>query len=140
MSQLLAQLQLDLNASRKAGDKPATLLLGTIISDVKNREIELKRPVTDEDAVDVLRCGIKKRREAIDMYQKGNRPELAATESAEVAVLERYLPAAPSAEVIRAAVQSGDRVWCVERRRGHGHRHAGVQGARRGRNDQRRCS
>src|SRR5580693_9490404 len=63
MSQLLAQLQSDLNASRKAGDKPATLLLGTIISDVKNREIELKRPVTDEEAVEVLRRGIKKRRE-----------------------------------------------------------------------------
>jgi uncharacterized protein len=106
MAQLLTRLQGDLNASRKAQDKPATLLLGTIVSDVKNREIELKRELTDDDVIEVLRRGIKKRRESIEMFEKGNRPELAAVESAQVKQLEAYLPAGPSSEEIRNAVRA----------------------------------
>jgi uncharacterized protein YqeY len=105
MSQLLSKLQSDLNASRKAGDKAATLLLGTIISDIRNREIELKRDITDDDAVDVIRKGIKKRRESIEMFEKGNRAELAAVEKEQAARLETYLPAAVDPEEIRAAVK-----------------------------------
>ena len=106
MAQLLSRLQNDLNASRKSGDKAATLLLGTIISDIKNREIELKRDVTDDDVIDVLRKGIKKRRESIEMYEKGNRAELAAIEKDQAARLETYLPAAVNPEEIRAAVKA----------------------------------
>lgn len=106
MSQLLTRLQNDLNASRKAGEKAGTLLLGTIISDVKNREIELKRDVTDDDVIEVLRKGIKRRRESIDMFEKGNRPELASVEAEQVKLLEAYLPAGASADEIRAAVKA----------------------------------
>jgi uncharacterized protein len=106
MAQLLIRLQGDLNASRKAQDKPATLLLGTIVSDVKNREIELKRELTDEDVIEVVRRGIKKRRESIEMFEKGNRPELAAVETAQMKQLEAYLPAGPGADEIRAAVKA----------------------------------
>jgi uncharacterized protein YqeY len=73
MSELLARLQADLNASRKAQDKPTTLLLGTLISEVKNRRIELKRDPTDAEVVEVLRKGIKRRRESVEMYEKGGR-------------------------------------------------------------------
>lgn len=106
MSQLVAKLQSDLNASRKGGDKAATLLIGTIIADVRNREIELKRDVTDEDVIEVIRKGIKKRRESIEMFEKGNRPELAAIEKDQAAQLEAYLPAAVNPEEIRAAVKA----------------------------------
>jgi uncharacterized protein YqeY len=106
MPDLLTRLQQDLNASRKAQDKPGTLLLGTIVSDIKNREIELKRDLTDPDVTEVLRRGIKKRRESIEMFEKGNRPELAATEAAQVKQLESYLPAGPSTDEIRAAVRA----------------------------------
>lgn len=106
MSDLLAKLQSDLNGSRKAQDKPRTLLLSTIVSDVKNREIELKRSVSDDDVVEVLRRGIKKRRESVDMYGKAGRQELADKESAEVTVLETYLPAQVDPEEIRAAVRA----------------------------------
>src|SRR5579862_8824054 len=106
MAELLARLQSDLNASRKAQDKPATLLLGTIVSDVKNREIELKRDLTDDDVMEVLRRGIKKRRESLEMFEKGNRADLAATEAAQVKQLEAYLPAGPSTDEIRAAVRA----------------------------------
>src|ERR1044071_336119 len=106
MSQLLTKLQGDLNTSRKAGDKAGTLLLGTIIADVRNREIEVKRDVTDDDVIEVIRKGIKKRRESIEMFEKGNRPELAAVEKEQASRLETYLPAAVDPEEIRAAVKA----------------------------------
>ncbi|MDE3128978.1 MAG: GatB/YqeY domain-containing protein [Gemmatimonadota bacterium] len=102
----MGRLQGDLNASRKAQDKAATLLLGTIIADVKYREIELKRDLADDDVIEVLRRGIKKRRESIEMYVNAKRDELAAKERHEVTLLERYLPAAVDPEEIRAAVRA----------------------------------
>jgi len=101
---LLARLQEDLTAARKAQNKPQVLLLGTILADARNREIELKRDLTDEDVVDVLRRGIKKRRESVEMYDKGGRADLAATERAELDALSAYLPAQASETDIRAAV------------------------------------
>ena len=106
MSELFARLQSDLNAARKAQDKARTLLLGTILADVKNRKIELMRDLTDDDVRDVLRRGIKRRRESIEMYEKGGRQDLAERERAEVALLESYLPANVSDEELRVAVQS----------------------------------
>jgi uncharacterized protein YqeY len=104
MSELLTRLQADLNASRKSQDKAATLLLGTILSDIKNRRIELKRDPDDNEVVDVLRKGIKRRRESVEMYEKGGRADLAAKERAEVQALEKYLPAQVNPEELRSAV------------------------------------
>jgi uncharacterized protein YqeY len=106
MAALLDKLQADLNAARKGGDKARTLLLGTIIADVKNREIEVRRDLTDDDVIEVLRRGIKKRRESIDMYGKGNRQDLADKERVEVDMLSTYLPAAVSDDELRAAVRA----------------------------------
>jgi hypothetical protein len=106
MPALLERLQSDLNASRKGGDKPRTLLLGTIISDVRNREIEARRDLTDDDVIEVLRRGIKKRRESIEMYDKGKRADLADKERVEAEMLSAYLPAAVSDDELRAAVRA----------------------------------
>ena len=97
-------MQGDLNASRKAQDKTATLLLGTVLSEVKNKRIELRADPTDADVVDVVRKSIKKRREAVEMYDKGGRVDLADRERAEAAALEQYLPPPVSIDEIRAAV------------------------------------
>jgi uncharacterized protein len=106
MSELLARLQGDLNASRKAQDKAATLLLGTVLSEVKNRRIELRRDPVDTDVVEVLRKAIKKTRESIEMYDKAGRADLADKERSEAAALEKYLPPAVNDEEIRAAVRA----------------------------------
>jgi uncharacterized protein YqeY len=106
VSALLARLQADLAAARKAQDKPRTLLLSTILADIKNKKIELRREPTDEDVVEVLRKGIKRRRESIEAYDKGNRADLSAKERAEVQALEQYLPAQVSNDEIRAAVRA----------------------------------
>ncbi len=106
MSDLLARLQQELTAARKAQDKPRTLVLGTIVSALKNREIELKRALTDDDAVESLRKAIKQRRESVEAFEKAGRTELAATERDEAALLETYLPAAVPEEELRAAVKA----------------------------------
>ena len=106
MSALLARLQADLTTARKAQDKAKTLLLGTIVADIKNRKIELRRDPADDEVIDVLRKGIKRRRESIEAYDKGNRKDLSDKERAEVAALEQYLPAQVSGDEIRAAVRA----------------------------------
>lgn len=82
------------------------MLLGMIISEVRNREIELRRDVTDDDVIEVIRRGIKKRRESVEMYAKAGRSDLQDREQAEVAALEGYLPAAVDPAEIRAAVEA----------------------------------
>ncbi|MDQ2666078.1 MAG: GatB/YqeY domain-containing protein [Gemmatimonadota bacterium] len=102
---LFDTLQTDLNAARKALDKPRVLVLGTIYSDAKNRKIELRRDLTDDEVVDVLRKGIKRRRESIEMYT-GKRDDLAEKERLEVSILEAYLPPSVSDDELRTAVRA----------------------------------
>jgi uncharacterized protein YqeY len=106
MSVLMARLQEDLVTARKAQNKPSTLLLSTILADVKNRRIELMRDPTDTDVIEVLRRGIKRRRESIEAYERGARADLVAKEQFEVDALERYLPAPVPTDTIRAAVRT----------------------------------
>jgi len=106
MSQLQARLQAELTTSRKAQNKAATLVLGTTLSEVKNREIEAKRDLTDDDVIEVIRRAIKKRREAIELYEKAGRKDTADIERAEIALLEGYLPAQANPDDIRAAVKA----------------------------------
>ena len=71
----------------------------------KNRRIELMRDLTDDDVRDVLRRGIKRRRESVEMYEKGGRNDLVEKERAEIAALEKYLPANVGDDEIRDAVR-----------------------------------
>ena len=102
---LADRLRAGMNAARKQRDQARTLLLSTILSDIKNREIELNRTPTDDETAEVLRRGVKRRRESVEAYEKAGRTELAATEANEITTLEEFLPAAVPAEEIRAAVR-----------------------------------
>ena len=106
MSDLSDRVQAALTASRKAQSKARTLVLGTLLSGLKNREIELKRPLADEDAIDVLRRGVKTRRESIEQFEKAGRLDLSAVEQSQIKVIEEFLPAAIDPEEIRAAVRA----------------------------------
>ena len=94
-----------MNEARKQRDQARTLLLSTIISDVKNRELELNHPLSDDETGEVLRRGVKKRRESVEVYEKVGRTEMAANESAEIKALEEFLPAAVPPDDIRAVVR-----------------------------------
>lgn len=105
MQGLGERLAAALNEARKARDQARTLLLSTILADLKNREFELRHPLTDEEAVEVVRRGVKKRHEAAEQFAAGGRPDRAAVELAEVKALEAFLPALAPPEEIRAAVR-----------------------------------
>jgi uncharacterized protein YqeY len=104
-SSLGSRLQEELNSARKAQNKPRTLLLGTILAGIKNREIELGRAPTDEEIIEVLRRGIKTRRESVEQYAKGGRNELADQERAEIVMLQEFLPPEIDPAEIRVAVR-----------------------------------
>ena len=95
-----------LNAARKAKNKDRTLVLGTILANLKNREIELRQLPTDDDVIEVLRKGIKTRRESVEQYRAAHRPELAEIERSQIEVLEEFLPPAVDPEEIRGAVRA----------------------------------
>ena len=99
------RLRAAMNEARKQREQARTLLLSTILSDLKNRELELNHPASDDEAAEVLRRGIKRRRESVEVYEKAGRSDRAATESAEIRILESFLPANMPPEEIRAAVR-----------------------------------
>jgi uncharacterized protein YqeY len=84
-------------AAMKSGDKAALGTLRLVQAAVKNRDIELrtsdKAPDDDALVIEVLQKMIKQRRESVELYRKGGREELASAEEAEIAVIERFLPA-----------------------------------------------
>jgi uncharacterized protein len=85
-----------LKASMKAGDAPRTSTLRMILARLKDVDIAARPKgvdrVPDEEVVATLRNMVKSRRESVDLYGQGNRPELAAKEEAEIAVIESFLP------------------------------------------------
>src|SRR2546430_15602744 len=87
------RLRAGMNEARKQRDQARTLLLSTILADLKNRELELNHPASDDEAAEVVRRGIKRRREAVEIYEKAGRAAAAAVESAEIKGLEGVLPA-----------------------------------------------
>jgi uncharacterized protein YqeY len=86
------RLREDLNAARRERDKARTLLLTTTLSEVKNREIDLGRPATDAEVIDVVGRAIKTRREAAEQIRAGGRAELAEKEEREAVALGAYMP------------------------------------------------
>jgi uncharacterized protein len=97
-------------AAMKAGDKPTVNATRLIQAAIKNRDIELRTASStpDDDVVvtEVLQKMIKQRRESIELYEKGGRQELADAEQAEVAVIERFLPAQMSEAEADAAIDA----------------------------------
>jgi uncharacterized protein len=95
-----------MNEARKQRDAARTILLSTILSDIKNREFELQHTATDDEVVEVLRRGIKRRHEAAEAYTAGKRPDVAEKELGEAKALEAFLPPAVDPEEIRRAVRA----------------------------------
>ena len=104
------EIKAALVTAMKGGDKAATGTIRLIQSAIKNRDIELRTSsaTTDDNLVvtEVLQKMIKQRRESAELYRKGNREELAATEEAEIAVIERFLPTQMSDDEASAAIQA----------------------------------
>ena len=101
-SPLKSRLQADLNASRKERDKFRTLVLSTILADVRYREIDDKKEADDDTVTQVISRAIKQRKDAAEQMRAGGREELAANEEAQLAVLASYLPESLTEADVRA--------------------------------------
>ena len=89
---------------QRSVDRLSTLRM--VKSALKNKEIDQRAPVTDAQALQVLTTLIKQRRDSIEQFTKGNRPELAEKEAAEIVVIEEYMPKAAGDDELRQLVTS----------------------------------
>ncbi len=104
-SDLKSRLRSDLNDARRQRDKARTLVLSTVLSDVRNMEIEDREDADDERVIRVLARGIKQRKDAAEQMRDAGREDLAATEDAQAEVLSVYLPEGMSDDEVRALVR-----------------------------------
>ncbi len=104
-SDLKARLKADLNQARKDRDKERTLVLSTLLSEVRNKEIDGGGEADDDDVIQVISKGIKQRKDASEQMRAAGRDELADKEDVQAAVLSEYLPAGLSEDEVRAMVR-----------------------------------
>jgi hypothetical protein len=101
---LTQQIEKDIITAMKARETERLSTLRMVKTAFKNKEIEKRQPLTDAEAQQILTTLIKQRRESVEQFTKGNRPELAAKEQAEIALIEGYMPKAAGEEDIRKLV------------------------------------
>ena len=104
-SSLKDRIQADLNTARKDRNKLRTLVLSTLLSDIKNKEIDERSDVDDEGVVQVVSKAIKQRRDASEQMRAAGRGELADQEDAQAEVLKEYLPEGLTEAEVRAIVR-----------------------------------
>jgi hypothetical protein len=100
------QLESGLKEAMKSGDRVAVSAIRLSLSEIKNAAIDKRRPLEDNEVVNILRSGLKKRQESIEMFTKGGRQDLVEKETAELKVIERFLPAGLSAAELEALVDA----------------------------------
>ena len=102
---LKERLYKDMQKAAKERNSLALSALRMALAEIKNKEIEARGELADDAVLKVLASAVKRRRESIELFLKGNRPELAEKEQAEIVVLESYLPKGLSEAEIEALVR-----------------------------------
>jgi uncharacterized protein len=103
---LIERIEADFLQAFKGKEEATVSVLRMLKSALKNKEIDLMKPLTDEQAIQVIKGEVKKRKESIESFKQGGRPELADKEAAELKILEVYLPQALTQEQINAKVSA----------------------------------
>ena len=103
---LLDQIQKDITAAMKAREEARLDALRMIKTALKKHEIDSMKPLDEPTELQILNTLIKQRKEASEMFRKGNRPELADKEDAELKLIESYMPSAPTPEEVDAAIEA----------------------------------
>ena len=106
MPTLTERITQDLTAAMKAQDAARTSVLRMAKAALMNKQIDKKGPLEDGEAAKVLQGLVKQREDSVEQFKKGNRPELAAKEEAEIGVLRGYLPQEASDDEVKAAVDA----------------------------------
>jgi uncharacterized protein YqeY len=100
------RIQSDLTAAMKEKDELRLSVLRMIKAALKHKEIEKMRPLDDMESLQTLQTLVKQRHESVEQFTKGGRKDLADKEKKEIAIIETYLPAAPSDHEIHQAVEA----------------------------------
>src|ERR1700732_607 len=103
---LLDRIQTDMVAAMRAKDEARLNAIRLIKTALKKHEVDSMKPLDEATELQILSTLIKQRREAADMFRKGDRPELADKEETELKLVESYMPAAPTPEEIDAAIDA----------------------------------
>jgi len=107
--ELKAQLVDDLKSALRSGDKLRTSVIRLLTALIKNREVEKRGPLTDAELMQALSASCKQRQEAIEQFRQGHRQDLVDKETAELLILQAYLPTALGPEELQALVQEAIR-------------------------------
>jgi uncharacterized protein len=99
----------DIITAMKAKDEHRLTTLRMVKSALRSKEIDKREPLTDTEEIAVLSTLLKQRRESVESFTKGDRPELAAKEKAEIAMIEPYMPQAAGEDQVREIVQTAIR-------------------------------
>ena len=89
---LFQKIQTDMYEAMKLGDKNTSTTLRTALAKLKNKKIDKQDDLSINDEIKVLQILVKQRKESIELYQKGDRPELVELETKEMEILKNYLP------------------------------------------------
>lgn len=101
---LAEKIQSDIVTAMKARDDFRLSVLRMVKAAIQLKEVEKIRKLDDSESIQLLQTILKQRKESIDQFTKGNRPELAAKEEKEAAIIAEYLPAGASAQEMEAAI------------------------------------
>ena len=101
---LAEKIQKDLVDAMRAKDELRLSVLRGIKAAIKHREVEKIRALDEAESIQILQTLVKQRKESIEQFTKGNRPELAEKETKELAIIESYLPAGASEAEMNAAI------------------------------------
>lgn len=99
------KIETEIVIAMKARDEHRLTTLRMVKSALRNKEIEKREALSDAEETQILTTLIKQRRESVESFTKGNRPELADRESSEITMIEAFLPQAAGEEEVRAIVR-----------------------------------
>ena len=91
--------------SMKSGDKEKANTLRTLISKLKDQQIKLRKDISDEEALKIIKTLVKQRKESAEIYSKAGREELAQKENFEISILNNYLPKLMSEEDVLSLIK-----------------------------------
>jgi uncharacterized protein YqeY len=106
MSELKARLQSDMKSAMKAGEKQRLGVIRLMMAAIKQREVDDRVELGDQEVVGVLDRMVKQRRESIAQYDDAGRSDLSAVEKTEIEVIQAYLPQQLTASEIDALINS----------------------------------
>ena len=100
------KVQADMYTAMKSGDKEKANTLRNVLSKLKDKQIEKREALSNEEEIKILQTLVKQRKESIDLYEKGKRNELVAIERQEMEIINSYLPKMMSDDSIKNIVKS----------------------------------